>query len=87
METLRALATMPAYLSGLTPDQQRKAREKASLLLAPQRVARIAALRDGQIMAERAVLEYTKRVRGLIDFNKAAALIEREAKRNAEKAA
>jgi len=81
IETLRALATMPAYLSGLTDDMQRKAHEAAALLMAPDRVARIAALRNGQILAERAVREYGKRVRRLIDFNKAAALIEREAKR------
>ena len=83
-ETLRALATMPAYLSGLTQDQQRKARDRAAVLVAPERVAKIAALRNGQILAENAVREYGKRVRGLIDFKKAEALNEREAQRKAK---
>lgn len=83
-ETLRALATMPAYLSGLTHDQQRKARERAAVLIAPERVAKIAALRNGQILAENAVREYGKRVRGLIDFKRAEALNEREAQRKAK---
>lgn len=81
METLRAVATMPAYLSGVTEGQHRRAREAVALHLAPERVARIAALSNGALLAQRAVGEYTRRTRALIDFNKAQALIEREAKR------
>ena len=83
VETLRAIALAPVYLSGVTAEQHQRARETVSAKLAPERVARITALRNGAVLARRAVDEYTRITRSLIDFRKAGALIERENKRNA----
>lgn len=86
--TLQAVATAPAWMSGLeVGDGEAAAYLDAQDALAqhkaPTHYARSTALRGGVLMADRAVKEYTKRARALIDFDRARQLLEREAQRAA----
>lgn len=82
--TLQALATGPAYLSGLSDTLQARIRAELARRVAPERVKRAEALTVGKARAIQALTALDRRANRLIDFRKARALIEREAKRNAQ---
>lgn len=87
--SLQAVATAPAWMSGLdmgddgAVEAYHLAREAVARAMAPDRYARATALRNGLLLADRGVKEYTRRARALINFPRANALIEREAQRQA----
>jgi|GEM_PF-3499852 hypothetical protein len=77
-DTLAALATAPAYLSGMTADLHAKARALLAQRRAPDRVRRVEALRLGKARALQALSALDSTANRLIDFRKAAALAEKE---------
>lgn len=77
-DTLAALATAPAYLSGMTADLHAKARALLAQRRAPDRVRRVEALRLGKARALQALSALDGVANRLIDFRKAAALAEKE---------
>lgn len=81
MATLQALALAPAYLSKLLPSQHERVVQALAEKTSPGRMARINALRDGRDRAFKAITTLDKYANQLIDFKKARALAEREAKR------
>ncbi len=81
--TLQALATGPAYLTGLSDQQQARVREEWASRRAPDTLRRIAALERGRTAALRAITTLSKKADKFLDFKKARALIEQEAQRNA----
>jgi hypothetical protein len=85
VRTLQAIATAPAYLSGLKEDGAgqlyQRAQEALATRMAPNETRRISRLRQGLAMSAQAVSVLDRTAKKLIDFNKARTLIEREAKR------
>lgn len=77
-DTLAALASAPAYLSGMTADLHAKARTLLAQRRAPDRVRRVEALRLGKARALQALSALDSTANRLIDFRKAAALAEKE---------
>lgn len=80
--TLQALATGPAYLSGLTDTQQGRLRTELARRVAPERVARVNRLRHGLALVAQATSALDAKANKFIDFNQARALLEREAARS-----
>lgn len=81
--TLHALATGPAYLTGLSDEQQARVREEWGNRRAPDTLRRIAALERGRAAALHALSALDKKANKFLDFKRARALIEQEAQRNA----
>ena len=81
MQTLQALATGPAYLGGLSEPQQDRLRTELAQRVAPDRVKRVQALQMGKALSQQALAALDRKAHGWLDFKKARALIEREAKR------
>lgn len=77
-DTLAAIASAPAYLSGMTADLHAKARTLLAQRRAPDRVRRVEALRLGKARALQALSALDSTANRLIDFRKAAALAEKE---------
>lgn len=77
-DTLAAIASAPAYLSGMTADLHAKARTLLAQRRAPDRVRRVEALRLGKARALQALSALDRTANRLIDFRKAAALAEKE---------
>lgn len=82
-DSLRALATGPAYLSGLTDKQQARLRTELAGRVAPERMQRVNRLRRGLALVAQATSALDAKANKFLDFTKARALIEREAARNA----
>lgn len=83
--TLRALGSMPAYLSGLSEQQHAQVRALMAERVSPERTRRIRYLTAGKVLAEQAVQTYDRRARRLVDFDKARRLAEAEAALRAER--
>lgn len=77
-DTLAAIASAPAYLSGMSADLHAKARTLLAQRRAPDRVRRVEALRLGKARALQALAALDSTANRLIDFRKAAALAEKE---------
>lgn len=76
-DTLAAVATAPAYLSGMSPDTHKLAREQYAKRVARDRVERIARLKSGKHVALQALQALDTTARHLIDFEKAGQLDEK----------
>jgi hypothetical protein len=82
-QTLQALALAPAYMSGLTDRQHDAVRTALAVRMAPERIKRVRALRIGMAVTTQALQTLDRKAHKFVDFKRARALIEREAKRNA----
>lgn len=76
-QSLWALATVPAYVTGLSAKQHAAIRDELALRIAPDRVKRRDALRTGKAKALQALAEYGKRAERFVDFRKAKAIREK----------
>lgn len=85
-DTLRALASAPAYMTGLTEQQHAKVREEAARRVAPAKLARLQRLRAGRALASTAIETLERRALRLVDFNRARQLEEAEAAARAKRA-
>lgn len=77
-DTLKAIATAPPYMTGMSEDLHSKARALLAARVAPDRVKRINALRTGKARALQALSALDRTANRLIDFNQAAKLAEKE---------
>ena len=75
-QTLQALATGPAYLSGLTPAQHDRAKALLAERLTPSLVAKASALQRGREAAEKAVAGLEGLVHRTVDMDRARKLRE-----------
>lgn len=80
-DTLAAIATAPPYMTGMSADLHAKARALLAARVAPERVARINALRTGKQRALMALTALDNSANALLDFKRARDLLERETKR------
>jgi len=72
--TLQAIASGPAYLSGLDADTYQRVRQLLAERAAPERVQKINRLRQGKQRAVRALDALDRKSRMFVDFDKARAL-------------
>lgn len=76
-ETLLAIASAPAYLSGLDAKTYEKVRRELAERLAPERVQKIATLRTGKHRALQALSALHTKAHRFVDFKRARELAER----------
>ena len=79
-DTLFAVATAPAYMSGISPRLHEQARELLAQRLAPDRARRITALKVGKQRAVMALSALDGVVKRLVDFKRAEELSAKERK-------
>lgn len=76
-ETLLAIVSAPAYLSGLDAETYEKCRQALAERMAPERVKKLTKLRKGKDLAIKALSELDRRSRKFVDFDKARELSAR----------